>query len=284
LDFAHELPLDHPEPIMEAIKMYLRGEGGNPHHRQQQAESLRVETCENTLQRLKGFKRWAFSKALKWGLTMAEVREDALSEIGLGYPRLREMLFELGKRFAGQGAIPEKGDIFWLEKSEVDDLVAGRPVEDLAGKITQRKEFSKRAKAETPPPMMPVKERIMGIKTDAFVAHSGEEQTGNILKGDPTSIGKANAPARVLLGPSDFDQMRPGDVLVASTTTPAWTPLFSMASAVVTDIGGPLSHGSIVAREFGIPAVMGTGIATKRIRSGQMLLVDGNEGTVTLIE
>ena len=77
--------------------------------------------------------------------------------------------------------------------------------------------------------------------------------------------------------------MRPGDVLVAGTTTPAWTPLFAMASAVVTDIGGPLSHGSIVAREYGIPAVLGTGVATRRIHSGQTITVDGSEGVVTMV-
>jgi phosphoenolpyruvate synthase/pyruvate phosphate dikinase len=76
--------------------------------------------------------------------------------------------------------------------------------------------------------------------------------------------------------------MHPGDVIVAVTTTPAWTPLFAMASAVVTDIGGPLSHSSIVAREYGIPAVMATGVATRRIQNGQMLTVDGTTGTVTL--
>jgi phosphoenolpyruvate synthase/pyruvate phosphate dikinase len=75
--------------------------------------------------------------------------------------------------------------------------------------------------------------------------------------------------------------MRPGDVIVAVTTTPAWTPLFAIALAVVTDIGGPLSHSSIVAREYGIPAVMATGIATRRIHTGQMLTVDGTAGTVT---
>jgi pyruvate,water dikinase len=74
--------------------------------------------------------------------------------------------------------------------------------------------------------------------------------------------------------------MRPGGVLVAAITTPAWTPLFAMAAAVVTDIGGPLSHGSIVAREYGIPAVMGTGVATRRIRSGQVVTVDGGAGRV----
>jgi pyruvate,water dikinase len=87
-----------------------------------------------------------------------------------------------------------------------------------------------------------------------------------------------------LLGPEDFSKMRPGEVLVAVTTTPAWTPLFVMASAVVTDIGGPLSHSSIVAREYGIPAVMATGVATRRIQDGQTITVDGNAGKVTIIE
>jgi pyruvate,water dikinase len=77
--------------------------------------------------------------------------------------------------------------------------------------------------------------------------------------------------------------MRPGDVLVAVTTTPAWTPLFAMASAIVTDLGGPLSHSSIVAREYGIPAVVSTGMATRRIRDGQTITVDGSAGTVMLV-
>jgi rifampicin phosphotransferase len=71
-------------------------------------------------------------------------------------------------------------------------------------------------------------------------------------------------------------------VLVAPITTPAWTPLFALASAIVTDIGGPLSHSSIVAREYGIPAVLGTGNATRRIQSGQIITVDGSAGTVTI--
>ena len=88
----------------------------------------------------------------------------------------------------------------------------------------------------------------------------------------------------MLAGPEDFGQMQPGDVLVAGITTPAWTPLFAMASAVVTDIGGPLSHSSIVAREYGIPAVLGTGVATRRIPDGARVRVDGDAGTVTLLD
>jgi pyruvate,water dikinase len=78
--------------------------------------------------------------------------------------------------------------------------------------------------------------------------------------------------------------MQPGDILVAEMTTPAWTPLFAMAAGVVTDIGGPLSHGSIVAREYGIPAVLGTGVATRRIHSGQVITVDGDAGIVALAD
>ena len=89
-------------------------------------------------------------------------------------------------------------------------------------------------------------------------------------------------PARVIQGSEEFEHMRPGDILVAKITTPAWTPLFALASGVVTDLGGPLSHSSIVAREYHIPAVLGTGVATERLRSGQRIAVDGDAGTVTV--
>jgi pyruvate,water dikinase len=78
--------------------------------------------------------------------------------------------------------------------------------------------------------------------------------------------------------------MEPGTILVCPTTTPAWTPLFSQARGLVTDVGGILAHGSIVAREYDIPAVLGTGVATQRIRSGQRIRIDGDAGTVTLLD
>ena len=286
LDFAEPLPLDHPEMMLENIKMYLRGEGANPYERQKASEQKRIQTTETMLRRLKGFKLWAFKKALNWGQSMAEVREDALAEIGLAYPKIRELLRELGSRLVEAGAIRQADDIFWLEKDEITTCISSlerdQALDDLSGPVEKRKEFNERVKQSTPPPMMPMKKRIMGIKTDTFIPHSGEAQTGDTLKGVPTSAGKVTAPARVLHGPADFHLMQPGDVLVAGATTPAWTPLFAMASAVVTDIGGPLSHGSIVAREYGIPAVMGTGAATKRIQNGQMITVDGTNGEVIL--
>jgi pyruvate,water dikinase len=130
--------------------------------------------------------------------------------------------------------------------------------------------------------MLPPRKKYMGFDMASWTPAAEDSQSGSTLKGVAASAGRITAPARVLHGPEDFGQMRPGDVLVAGTTTPAWTPLFAMASAVVTDIGGPLSHGSIVAREYGIPAVMGTGIATRRIKSGQVITVDGSAGVVML--
>jgi len=286
LDFGKPLPLDDPTPMLEMIKVYLHGEGVNPYQRQSASEEKRKQASQMMLDRLKGLRRWAFRKALNWAQSLAEVREDALADIGLGYPLLRQMLKELGRRFAQAGAIRQAQDIFWLEKAEVEAGVAGLEsglkLSDLAATVEQRKRFCEQMKGITPPSMLPPRKRYLGFKVDAFVAATDSDQVGNTLKGIGASAGTITAPACVLHGPEDFDQMKPGAVLVAAITTPAWTPLFAMASGVVTDIGGPLSHGSIVAREYGIPAVMGTGVATHRIHSGQVVTVDGTAGIVTL--
>ncbi len=98
------------------------------------------------------------------------------------------------------------------------------------------------------------------------------------------SKSSVSAPASVIRLPDDFSRMELGTIPVCPTTTPAWTPLFSQARGLITDVGGVLAHGSIVAREYDIPAVLGTGVATQRIRSGQMVRLDGNAGTVTFLD
>jgi phosphohistidine swiveling domain-containing protein len=288
LDFAKPLPLDNPAPMLEAVKMYLRGDGANPHERQGSLEASRVQATETVLSRVKGLKRWAFTKTLRWAQSLAEIRETALADIGLGYPALRRILDELGRRLVDVRAIKEPDDVFWLRQEELEQAVAalerGEPVPAMGVRIGERTAFARAAKRVTPPPVLPPsKRKVMGLSVEGFVAADESSHTGNTIKGAGTSAGQVTASACVLHGPEDFDRMQPGCVLVAGITTPAWTPLFTMAVAVVTDIGGPLSHGSIVAREYGIPAVMGTGVATKRIQSGQTITVDGTAGTVTLV-
>ena len=147
--------------------------------------------------------------------------------------------------------------------------------------IRQRKALWRAEQRLVAPMVLPPGAKLLGVDIEKLSAARASDDV-HVIKGFGASQGKVTGTARVLLGPQDFSQMQPGDVLVAPITTPAWTPLFAMASAIVTDIGGPLSHSSIVAREYGLPAVLGTGCATRRIRSGQRITVDGSAGSVTL--
>jgi len=287
LDFAKPLPLDDPAPMLETLKLYLRGEGANPHERQAALEARRMQATEAAFSRVKRLKGWAFRKALHWAQSLAEVREDAFADIGLGYPVLRRALRELGGRLVDARTLEHPDDIFWLRLEELEQAVAildrGAALPGMMARIEERRAFSRAAGRVTPPPVLPTSaKKVMGVKVEGMIAVGEGSQTDNTIKGAGTSAGQVTASACVLHGPEDFGQMQPGYILVASVTTPAWTPLFAMASGVVTDIGGPLSHGSIVAREYGIPAVMGTGVATRRIQNGQTITVDGGAGTVTL--
>jgi pyruvate,water dikinase len=286
MDFGKPLPLDDPAPMLEAVRMYLRGEGSNPHERQKASRERRERETAAVLARLKGLRRWLCRVTLGWAQRQAAVREDGLAEIGLGYPQLRRLLRELGRRMVAAGSIEARDDVFWVVEDELEDAVQaldrGGPLPALSERVRERKVRWRAEQRATPPPQIPSRERYMGMRTDMFLAMEAGDQMGDTITGAATSPGRVTAPACVLSGPQDFGQMQQGHVLVARTTTPAWTPLFAMAAGVVTDVGGPLSHGSIVAREYGIPAVLGTGVATSRIQSGQMVTVDGGEGTVSL--
>jgi phosphohistidine swiveling domain-containing protein len=286
-DFATPVPAEDLAPFIESVKMYLRDEGGNPYTRQKRLETERVQATRDLLDRARGLRGWAVRKALAWAQRLAEVREDSIASVGLSYPRLREVLKELGRRLVETGAISRPDDVFWLEVAEVearlDQIDRGSVLDSLADAVERRKETARLAGKVIPPPQIPPGKRYMGISVEAFVAGGGGAE-GGVLKGVGASPGKVTGIARVVHGPQDFDEMQPRAILVAKVTTPAWTPLFTMAGGIVTDIGGPLSHGSIVAREYGIPAVLGTGSATRLIHTGEQVTVDGDAGLVTLRE
>src|SRR5699024_3886868 len=105
-----------------------------------------------------------------------------------------------------------------------------------------------------------------------------------VLTGDPASPGTASGPVRLICGPADFATVEAGDVIVCRTTDPAWTPLFSLAAAVITESGGVLSHAAIVAREVGIPAVLAVPRATELLRPTSVVTVDGTTGAITPVE
>ena len=154
------------------------------------------------------------------------------------------------------GSLEQAEDIYWLFEEEVDQcvdrLVDGEKLPDLSDKVPERKELWKAQMKLKAPAVLPADSPFASM-----IPWARDGQNDHTLKGVAASAGSVTGTARVLFGPEDFERMQAGDILVAVTTTPAWTPLFTMASAVVTDIGGPLSHSSIVAREYGISGCAG---------------------------
>jgi len=286
LDFVKPIPADDPTPLLHTLKIFVRDDKRNPHARQRRLLDRREEAMEAVRNRVGGLRWKIFNNTQRWARKHTRLREDSIAEIGLAYPALRNMLLALGRRLSHLGAISTAEDVFWLEHGEVQELARaverGRSVESENEHVQERKRQWRAEKRVTPPAELPQKGRVLGIKTDAFLPTSGEAHTERTLSGIGCSPGRVTGTARILHGPEDFDQMEADDILVADITTPAWTPLFAIASGIVTNVGGPLSHGSIVAREYGIPAVLGTGVATKRIGSGTEVTVDGDAGTVTL--
>jgi pyruvate,water dikinase len=288
LDFAKSVPADAPASLLDTLKYFLAGQGRNPYERQAAALAAREQAAQSLLARLGWLRRPLFRSVLGWAQRSAHLREDSIADVGLGWPAVRRIFREIGRRMVAAGAIAEPGEVFWLKREEVEaaarQLDAGEAVGDYRHAIEERRETWQREHDVTPPVMLPLKSgsRVLGFDLSNWMPARSGQAEGNAIQGIGASPGKVTGPACVIHGPEEFDQMKPGDILVAKITTPAWTPLFALASGIVTDVGGPLSHSSIVAREYGVPAVLGTGVATQRIHSGQQITVDGSGGVVRL--
>jgi len=150
------------------------------------------------------------------------------------------------------------------------------------------------AKHETPPALGPVPDIIddpaivmlWGITRESLNAwlNSGTDQDSNEIRGFAASNGVVEGPACVIKSVEEIGRLQQGDILVCQITNPTWAPIFQKIAAAVSGIGGSMSHAAIVAREFGLPAVVGTGNATSRIKNGQRLRVDGGRGVVTILD
>ncbi|WP_407343955.1 PEP-utilizing enzyme [Pengzhenrongella phosphoraccumulans] len=139
----------------------------------------------------------------------------------------------------------------------------------------------------TPPEVItePFTRMLWGITTEQVESWlSDDAEKGSALKGMAASPGIAEGPARVIMTSDDLSEIEPGDILVTPVTAPSWGPIFGKIAATVTDIGGMMSHAAIVCREYGLPAVTGTGTASTTITTGQRLRVDGTKGTVEILD
>jgi pyruvate,water dikinase len=177
-------------------------------------------------------------------------------------------MLELDQRLAKRGIISEPYDIRFLSLDEVENALALSSGDETTVSLRDIIKNRKLTRAGTTANWNPA------LSTEV-------SKTGNVfLKGTPASPGATIGEARIILSEAEFTKLKPGEILVCRATNPSWTPLFSIASAVVTDTGGPLSHAAIVAREYGIPAVLGTKTATGVMRPGYSYFVDGSRGHV----
>ncbi|HEY4036900.1 MAG TPA: PEP/pyruvate-binding domain-containing protein [Ktedonobacteraceae bacterium] len=288
LDFAKAVLADDPVPVLETLKFFISGQAPDPYERQQTTAAAREQAVQTMFTQLHGMRLSLFRRLIAWAQCYAPLRENALADVGLGWPVLRRILREIGQRLVEANRIDIPDDVFWLTQDELQiaatALDTGQSLVDYHAVVSERRATWESERAIAPPVSLPIKggARFLGIDWSAVMPARTNQPEGDVLKGIAASPGHITGPARVIAGPDQFDQMRQGDILVARITTPAWTPLFALASGIVTDVGGPLSHSSIVAREYHIPAVLGTGVATERLSSGQRVAVDGDAGTVTL--
>ena len=193
--------------------------------------------------------------------------------------RLRTFAMRVGARLTRDGVIEYREDVLYLRRAEVPDLLRS-PV-DRRDVIAGRRADHEHWRTVTPPSKI-------GKPNDAepsgrFGGARFAKEDEAVVRGTGASAGVARGPARVVLGPDDFERVRPGDIIVAPSSNPSWVPLFSIAGGLVTNTGGVLSHAAVVARELDLPAVVGTGDATTRIADGQMLELDGTTGFVRLL-
>ena len=217
----------------------------------------------------------------RWG-AVVRGRETARSENMRAFWVLRAFVVRAGE-LSGAG-----DDVFFLHRDELLDLLRGDKA--VLDEVPVRRATYEQYAALPPYPALivghidPVRWAAdPDRRSDLYDARDGTVPASDTVAGFPGAPGVAEGIARVIPGPEQGDRLQPGDILVTTVTNVGWTPLFPRAAAVVTDLGAPLSHASIVARELGIPAVVGTGNATMRLHDGDRIRVDGERGTVEVL-
>jgi phosphohistidine swiveling domain-containing protein len=197
---------------------------------------------------------------------------------------LRRFVMRVGGRLADAGVIAAPADILFLHRAEVPSLLrAGGDERDLVE--SRRLDYAHWSTVTPPRKVGKVSdpEPSGAANADRFDGQRFESTVEDELRGTGASAGIARGPARLTLTQDDFGAVQPGDIIVCASSNPSWVPLFAIAGGLITNTGGVLSHAAVVAREFALPAVVGTGDATARIADGRLVEIDGTTGIVRLL-
>lgn len=287
-EFIFPTRFEDPSPTLDVIKGYLDSDYDYPSAVKHLADDIKAAS-EELLEGLDGEDLEKMKAANEINLKMAPLTPDHHFYIDQGTnAHLRVVLICIGNKLVEAGALDDPEDIVFLRYNELRYLIGDLEGFDARSIVTQRK--AERAEAEK------IKPRDwIGTATESqlefpylslwgFPDRLDIEQGGvETVTGIGASPGVVEGTAKVVSSIDEFDEVKEGDVLVCQMTNPAWTPLFAMISAIVTDAGGTVSHPAVMAREFGIPAVIGCSVGTSRIKSGDSVRVDGSSGVVEVL-
>lgn len=272
--------IEAPEPVIEMVAGYLRegaapraGAGKGPEAGLRQAEA--VAAVE---QAVDPFRRAYFHNGLARLQRMMRLRDNGQHYLVKLLLPIRHLYATLAERWAARRWLAHADDFYFLVVPEIEMLLgAGDPAAaglDLGTTVAERRlAYDYWCRQTAPEALDAAGEPVV----DAMPAGEG-------LNGMAASAGRVEGVARVVHSPAEASRLQPGEILVTHATDPGWTPVFATIGGLVLEVGGQLSHGAIVAREYGLPAVVGVAQATRRIADGQRVVVDGTRGQVSLHE
>jgi pyruvate,water dikinase len=283
IDFGQPRWREDPTPVMRTIKSYLQINGDAAPDilftRGQQAAEAAIEKLAQNARAQPGgwLKERIVRGAARRVRVLMGVRESpkffAIRVMGI----TRKALLDVGNKFAEDGIINQAADVAFLTLNELERL-SRREEHDWKSLIAERRATYEREARRRQVP------RVLVSDGRAFYEGVGANtDTGDVITGSPVSPGVVEGVVHVVLNPHET-QLVPGEILVCPGTDPAWTPLFMAAGGLITEVGGMMTHGSVVAREYGIPAVVGVHQATTRLKDGQKIRVDGTTGKIVILE
>ena len=288
-DYLQSTEADDPVKAIAVIQRRMDLPATDPAIRREKLAGEREDATKEALRRLSGSRsrERLFRWALAWAQEGAAIREDAFFHAFQGWPLARRVILELGKRLARTGAFCSPEDIFFLTWEEIEEAAISHIPVGWHREVIKRRRKHEWQCTLTPPQWVPIEGppqtlgRKMKVKIKRLLLGHRESGDGR-LRGIPVSPGVVTGPARVIHSTTEFGKLHGGDIVVAPAATPEWMPAFAVTAGLVTDAGGPLSHSSIIVREFGIPAVMGAHGATSSIVDGQIITIDGSQGLIDL--
>jgi len=275
---------ENPAVVLGMVRNYLLIETEPSIHEKKAAETraaliddLRARLQPLPLERAFGLRLRLILFAAERVRYFLKMRENSRFYYIMGFGVARKKVLRIERELMRQGKLKCKDDIFFLQVNELDRLQAGRlGWLDVEDRIRERRIEHIRLCKMGPP-------KTIGIELPEKYAPATQHEGATLLQGQAASPGAYEGRARVILDPSIDVELKPGEVLVAPYTDPAWTPLFLTAGAAVVEVGSYLSHAGTVAREFGMPCVVDVAEATQKIRNGDRVAVDGNLGSVRIL-